>query len=52
MKCFWGNEIGQGVVEYALIITFIVLVVITGVKVLGGTTNTLYQGINDSWPAR
>lgn len=51
MKCFWGDEIGQGVVEYALIITFIVLVVIVSVRVLGGTTNNLYQDINDHWPS-
>ena len=51
MKCFWGNEIGQGVVEYALIITFVVLVVIVGVRILGGTTNGIYQDINDNWPS-
>lgn len=52
MKCFWGNEIGQGVVDYALIITLVVLVIIASVKILGGSTNNLYKAINDSWPAR
>jgi Flp pilus assembly pilin Flp len=38
-----SREEGQGLVEYALIITFIAIVCIVGLGVLGGDINTLLK---------
>ncbi len=51
MKCFWGNEFGQGVVEYGLIIALVATVVIVGLRLLGGTTNILFTDAIDNWPS-
>ena len=51
MKCFWVNELGQGVVEYGLIIALVATVVIVGLRLLGGTTNLLFIGASENWPS-
>ena len=38
------NEAGQGMVEYGLIIAFVAVVIITGLSLFGGSTNTLVSG--------
>jgi pilus assembly protein Flp/PilA len=47
MKNFYNNEEGQGMVEYGLIIALVAVVVIVGLTLLGGKTNTLFSGISD-----
>jgi pilus assembly protein Flp/PilA len=47
MKNFWMNEEGQGMVEYGLIIALVAIVVIVGLKALGGKANTLFNGVSN-----
>lgn len=42
-----SGERGQGLVEYALIITLIAMVVVGALIVLGANTNHLYGSINN-----
>ncbi|MEA4870165.1 MAG: Flp family type IVb pilin [Christensenella sp.] len=51
MKCFWVNEVGQGVVEYGLIIALVATVVIVGLKLVGGSTNSFFSGVSEDWPS-
>lgn len=48
MKQFLMNEEGQGMVEYGLIIALVAIVVIAGLKILGGKANTLFNGVADN----
>lgn len=41
------SEAGQGMVEYGLIIVFVAVVVIVGLRLFGGSTNTLVFGVID-----
>ena len=43
-----NEESGQGMVEYALIIAFIAVVCLVGVKALGTNINNLFNGIKFS----
>ena len=43
-----NEESGQGMVEYALIIAFIAVVCLVGVKALGNKINVLFGNINFS----
>lgn len=45
---FLAEESGQGMVEYALIIAFIAVVVLTAVKPLGTKIKNLFNSINFS----
>jgi len=47
MKKFFMNEEGQGMVEYGLIIALVAIVVIAGLKILGGKANTLFTGVSN-----
>jgi len=47
MKHFWMNEEGQGMVEYGLIIALVAIVVIAGLKILGGSANSLFGNISN-----
>ena len=47
MKRFFMNEEGQGMVEYGLIIALVAIVVIAGLKILGGSTNNMFNGISN-----
>jgi pilus assembly protein Flp/PilA len=47
MKRFLMNEEGQGMVEYGLIIALVAIVVIAGLKILGGSTNSLIGNISN-----
>jgi pilus assembly protein Flp/PilA len=51
MKCFWINELGQGVVEYGLIIALVATVVIVGLRLVGDKTNSFFTGFGESWPS-
>jgi pilus assembly protein Flp/PilA len=42
-----GNEKGQGLVEYALILVLIAIVVITALTTLGTKTNTGISGVGN-----
>jgi pilus assembly protein Flp/PilA len=42
---FIGNEEGQGLVEYALIITLIAIVVIVAVTILGKKASNIYTNV-------
>jgi pilus assembly protein Flp/PilA len=42
------NEEGQGMVEYGLIIALVAIVVIAGLKILGGSTNGLFSDISNN----
>lgn len=48
MKRFFMNEDGQGMVEYGLIIALVAIVVIAGLKILGGSTNSLFGDISNN----
>ena len=48
MKHFWMNEEGQGMVEYGLIIALVAIVVIAGLKILGGSTNNMFGDITNN----
>lgn len=45
-----GDEKGQTLTEYGLILVLIAVVVILMVKGLGGTVNTTYSTINSALP--
>lgn len=49
LKCC-GDEKGQTLVEYGLILVLIAVVVILMVMGLGGTVNTTYSKINSALP--
>lgn len=40
-----GNQTGQALVEYALVLFFIVLVCVTALAAIGGKTSELLSGI-------
>jgi pilus assembly protein Flp/PilA len=42
VKGFLGNEEGQGLVEYALILTLIAIVIIVALKVVGRSASNAY----------
>ncbi len=42
MKQFFLNEVGQGVVEYSLIILLVAFVVISGIAVFGNNVTSLF----------
>ena len=44
MKRFFQNENGQGMVEYALIISLIAIVVVGAVSLLGGAVRDFFTG--------
>jgi len=48
MKQFLMNEEGQGMVEYGLIIALVAIVVIAGLKILGGKANNLFSDVGNS----
>lgn len=39
------NEEGQGMTEYGLIIAFVAVIALVGIKLLGVNLNTLFSGI-------
>lgn len=43
IELFIKNEEGQGMVEYALILTLVALAAVAGVALLGNSTNELFQ---------
>lgn len=47
-EILFTEESGQGMVEYALIIAFIVIVCLVGVKALGNKINGFFGNINFS----
>jgi Flp pilus assembly pilin Flp len=44
------QEKGQGLVEYVIILSFVALVVIVAVRLLGPTLRDAYNNINNSVP--
>ena len=48
VRGFLGNEEGQGLVEYALILALVALVVIVALKFLGGTVGNTYNNIGNA----
>ncbi len=45
MKKFAGEESGQGLVEYALIVVLIAVVAIGALRILGGKVNGIFENI-------
>lgn len=43
-----GNDRGQGLVEYALVLVLIAIAVFAMVQTMGGQLNTTYEKINTS----
>lgn len=48
VKRFLKEESGQGMVEYVILITLIVIAVIVILKTLGGTIKAKFQDINNN----
>ena len=46
LKSILKNNIGQGLVEYALILVLIAIVVMTAVKSLGNSVSTTVSSVN------
>jgi len=46
VACFWKNQKGQGMVEYALILALIVVVGVVGMSVLGPQISTMWNTIS------
>jgi pilus assembly protein Flp/PilA len=44
------DEEGQGLVEYALILVLVAVAVVAGLTVFGGTLNSTFSMIANSWP--
>lgn len=42
----FGNEEGQDLAEYALVLVFIAVVAVAGVTALGGTVSGVFDSIN------
>ena len=51
IECFIKNEDGQGMVEYALILTLVALATVGAVALLGISTNELFQKAITSIPS-
>ena len=47
---FVSNEKGQGLVEYAIILAFVALVVISVVRLLGPSIGNTFSNITNSMP--
>ena len=47
---FAPNEKGQGLVEYAIILSFVAIVVIAVVRLLGPRVGTIFSTVNSSLP--
>ena len=47
MKRFVYNELGQGLVEYSLILMLVALVVIGGLTLLGGNVATFFTNASN-----
>jgi len=47
---FAPKELGQGLVEYAIILSFVALVVIVVVRMLGPEVGNSFSKINNSMP--
>lgn len=43
------DDRGQGLLEYAIILMFIVFVLVAAVKMIGNTTNNSYSTINSAF---
>jgi pilus assembly protein Flp/PilA len=48
---FVRDEAGQDLVEYAMLLAFIALIAIVGVKTLGTTVNTFFSNVATSLTA-
>ncbi|GIU73952.1 MAG: hypothetical protein KatS3mg004_1039 [Bryobacteraceae bacterium] len=46
LKNFWKEEEGQDLIEYALLLGFISLAVVTAITGIGTQLNTLYTSTN------
>ena len=51
IELFIKNEDGQGMVEYALILTLVALAAVAGVTLLGNSTNELFKKAITSIPS-
>jgi Flp pilus assembly pilin Flp len=47
LKKFFKDERGEDMAEYALLLAFIALVALVGVKLLGPAINDIYQDVTD-----
>lgn len=47
VKRIFKDEDGQGLVEYALILVFIAIVVITSMQLMGGQVKQTYNNVTD-----
>ena len=48
LKCLMTQEVGQDLVEYALVVAFISLAVITSVKGVATAVNTVFSNVSNS----
>lgn len=44
------DEEGQGLVEYSLILVLVAVAVVAGLTMFGGTLNSVFSMIANSWP--
>lgn len=47
LRDFWRHECGATAIEYALIASFIAVVIVASVTALGGSVNSLFQSAAD-----
>jgi len=46
-RAFWHHECGATAIEYALLASFIAVVIVASVTALGGSVNSLFQSAGE-----
>jgi len=47
-KLLWGNEEGQDIAEYAVMLAVILVIVIGTVRLIGGNANNVFSSVASS----
>ncbi|MDP2471439.1 MAG: Flp family type IVb pilin [Candidatus Palauibacterales bacterium] len=48
LQRLWEDELGQDMVEYALLLVLLTLVVIAALRILGPTISTFFNNVSDN----